>query len=178
METVITGTMNLPVTEKVFCQLNLHYSLFCLLPRGHCMNFPKNKRITWHNLITSLISISQYTLLKMSTLKSHIQRMREVNVSVWARVSHSNFSRSLAEHCAGRVVPVAIVGNILMWKLKPHATRWTTMERRKAHTSRFRAKPCLSTPSLNTKPCCPYEITSMDVAMSYMTVRIFLQSAS
>lgn len=92
----------------------------------------------------------------MNVLKSYIQRMREVNVTVWAWVSHANFSRSLAELCAGWVVPVAIVGNRLMWKLKPHATRWTTMEHCKAHTSRLRAKPCLSTPSLNTKPIWKY----------------------
>lgn len=94
---------------------------------------------------------------------------------VW--VSHYNFSRSLAEHFAGWVVPVAIVGNRLMWKIKPHTTRWTTMERHKAHTSRFRAKPCLSTPSLDTRSCYPYEITSTDTVMCYMSVH-FPQAVS
>lgn len=49
--------------------------------------------------------------MEVDILKSLIQRGREVNVSFWAQVSHSNFSRSLAEHYAGRIVPVAIVGN-------------------------------------------------------------------
>lgn len=106
-----------------------------------------------HYLVTDTISliveywwkIPVYCIVKMNILKSHIQRMSEVNVSVWAWVSHANFSRSLAVLCASWVVPVAIVGNRLMWKLKPHATRWTTMERRKAHTSRFKAKASLDT---------------------------------
>lgn len=57
-------------------------------------------------------------------------------------VSHSNFSRSLAERLAAPVVPVATVGKRLMWKLKPHTTRWTTMERSHIQQS---AKPGLLT---------------------------------
>lgn len=60
-----------------------------------------------------------------------------------------------------------------MWKLKPHATRWTTMERHKVHTTRFGANPCLSTPSLNTKPRSSYEIPSMDVVLCYIVSGYF-----